>query len=71
MIDDLPLEKVYHLLYNQKEALLGDTMPFGKYQGKPLKEVPASYLAWLKGQGTFEKPEHASLKASLVKLDLL
>ena len=26
-------------------------MPFGKYQGKPLIEVPAQYLLWLFDQG--------------------
>ena len=23
------------------------TMPFGKYKGKPMQDVPASYLFWL------------------------
>lgn len=26
-------------------------MPFGKYQGKPMIEVPAHYLLWLFNQG--------------------
>lgn len=26
-----------------------DPMPFGKYQGKPMEEVPDSYLLWLHG----------------------
>lgn len=25
-------------------------MPFGKFKGKPLKDVPASYLIWLHGE---------------------
>lgn len=25
-----------------------DIMPFGKFKGRPMQEVPASYLAWLK-----------------------
>lgn len=25
-------------------------MPFGKYQGKKLEDVPASYLLWLEGE---------------------
>jgi hypothetical protein len=25
-------------------------MPFGKYKGTPMKDVPASYLDWLHGQ---------------------
>ena len=24
-----------------------DPMPFGKYKGKPMQDVPASYLHWL------------------------
>jgi uncharacterized protein (DUF3820 family) len=27
-----------------------DLMPFGVHKGKPMQEVPASYLAWLKDQ---------------------
>ena len=25
-----------------------DLMPFGKWKGTPMQDVPASYLAWLK-----------------------
>jgi hypothetical protein len=25
-------------------------MPFGKFKGQPMKEVPAAYLDWLHGQ---------------------
>ena len=28
-----------------------DRMPFGKYQGAPMEEVPASYLLWLWNEG--------------------
>jgi hypothetical protein len=27
-----------------------DPMPFGKYKGEPIGEVPAEYLDWLHGQ---------------------
>lgn len=27
-----------------------DIMPFGKHKGKRMADVPASYLAWLRGQ---------------------
>ena len=27
-----------------------DSMPFGKYKGKPMEDVPASYLDWLRDQ---------------------
>jgi hypothetical protein len=30
-------------------------MPFGKYKGKPMKEVPADYLDWLHGQDFIHK----------------
>lgn len=46
---------------NRREPTLNDTdkMPFGKYQGTPMQDVPPSYLKWLyeeieKG-GTTEK----------------
>jgi DNA polymerase III subunit epsilon len=70
MIDDLPLEKVLELLNNPSEAL-PEVMPFGKHQGKPLHAVPPAYLIWLKQQGALDKPENASLKAALAKIDLL
>lgn len=28
-----------------------DPMPFGKFKGKPMQDVPASYLSWLKDEG--------------------
>ena len=31
-----------------------DLMPFGKYKGEPLQDVPASYLAWLWRDGVYE-----------------
>ncbi len=68
MIDDLSAEKVLELLSVQGEA---DVMPFGKYQGKPLADVPKSYLKWLKNEGAFDKPENASLKTALEKLGSL
>lgn len=27
-----------------------DPMPFGKHKGKPMQEVPANYLDWLRGE---------------------
>lgn len=30
-----------------------DKMPFGKYEGKSMIEVPASYLLWLHEKGCF------------------
>lgn len=28
-----------------------DPMPFGKYKGTPMQDVPATYLLWLKNEG--------------------
>ena len=67
MIDDLPLETVLSLLGSASDTL-PEVMPFGKHQGKPLKDIPADYLKWLKEQGAFDKPENASLKAAIDKL---
>lgn len=64
MIDDLKMEEVLSLLSKPIDIL---HMPFGKYQGKPLQEVPADYLKWLIGSGAFEKPENQALKKSFEK----
>jgi DNA polymerase III subunit epsilon len=68
MIDDLPLETVMKLL-DTSQILL--EMPFGKYQGKPLNEVPLEYISWLKEQGALDKPENFGLKKGLEKAGLL
>jgi DNA polymerase-3 subunit epsilon len=62
MVDDLSPQQIYDLL-NKPRPL--QHMPFGKYQGKLLKELPKDYLQWLKGSGAFEKPENQELKSSL------
>ncbi|MCC5833030.1 MAG: DUF3820 family protein [Chlamydiales bacterium] len=68
MIDDLSVETVLALLSKEEES---DVMPFGKHQGKPLSEVPSSYLKWLKKEGAFDKPENAGLKSALEKIGAL
>lgn len=65
MTDDLSVEQIYNLL-NRPRVI--QHMPWGKYQGKPLKEVPADYIEWLKSSGAFDKPENQELKLSLAKL---
>lgn len=67
MIDDLSMEDVL-LLMNKPTDILH--MPFGKYQGKPLKEVPEDYLKWLIGSGAFEKPENQELKRCFEKQEV-
>lgn len=66
MIDDLAIEMVLELLGVGGETI-PEVMPFGKHQGKPLKEVPVEYFTWLKKQGAFDKPENGSLKTALEK----
>lgn len=34
-----------------KELQDDDPMPFGKYKGEPMSEVPANYLHWLWSNG--------------------
>lgn len=68
MIDDLSIDDALTLLERPREL---QHMPFGKYQGKPLKSLPADYLKWLSGSGAFEKPENLELKLSLSKFGLL
>lgn len=68
MTDDLTLDQVYDLI-NQPRDL--QHMPFGKHQGKPLKELPKDYIQWMTGNGVFDKPENQELKAALAKLGML
>lgn len=68
MIDDLSMETVLLLL--EAPTPSQDVMPFGKHQGKPLSEIPSNYIAWLKKEGALDKPENASLKMALEKLEL-
>ncbi len=69
LIDDLPMEKVIELL-NQGPPLL-QTMPFGKHKGKPLTEIPKSYISWLAEKDVLLKPENELLKKSLEKFALI
>jgi DNA polymerase III subunit epsilon len=68
LIDDLSIEDAYQLL-NAERAL--HHMPFGKYQGTPLKNLPKDYVQWLVKNGAFEKPENKELRTALEKLGVL
>jgi len=70
MIDDLPISKVYQLLH-QSKAAPPQFMPFGKYQGQPLQNVPKGYVSWLLKNGVFDKSENQELKNSFEKLGIL
>lgn len=65
MIDDLEIETVLQLLSQSGSVL---RMPFGKYQGRSLAEVPPGYVAWLKNSGAFDKSENKELKEGFEKL---
>lgn len=68
MLDDLTIDQAYKLLNQPREL---KHMPFGKHQGKPLKDVPKDYIKWLFDTGAFEKPDSGELKAAFSKLNLL
>lgn len=64
MVDDLSVETIIELLNKPKNQNL-EYMPFGKYQGKKLAQVPPSYVAWLEKSSAFEKQENQALKKTL------
>lgn len=68
MIDDLSIEKVMDLLNKNDKLKL---MPFGKHKGKPLGDVPKSYVSWLNENAVFEKAENSQLKQEFEKLGVL
>lgn len=68
MTGDLSIAECFALL-NAPRTL--QHMPFGKYQGKPLKEIPADYIAWMHKNGAFDKTENQELKTAFIQLNLL
>lgn len=66
MIDDLSMETILDLLAQPQGQI--NRMPFGKYQGKALAEIPADYIKWLESSGAFEKPENEELKKAFSAL---
>jgi DNA polymerase-3 subunit epsilon len=68
MIGDLPTETVLKLL---SESSAVGRMPFGKYQGRPLAEIPRDYIRWMQSSGAFGKSENRELKEAFEKLGLL
>lgn len=68
MIDDLPIETILQLLSESKAVT---RMPFGKHQGKPLKELPKNYISWLADSGALDKPQNKELRESFEKIGAL
>ncbi|NBW58909.1 DNA polymerase III subunit epsilon [bacterium] len=68
MIDDLSFETILECLSRKKTL---DRMPFGKHQGKSLKDVPSTYVDWLHKNGALDKPENKELFEAFKNLDLI
>lgn len=68
MVDDLTMEMILELM-SEKQVLRH--MPFGKHQGKPLKEVPPGYVRWLHENGALDKPDNQELKDAFTTLGML
>lgn len=67
MIGDLKPIQALELMNHSKLT----RMPFGKYQGRPLKDVPKDYVNWLHKNGVFEKHGNKDLKEGFTKLGIL
>lgn len=70
MLDDITIEEAAALLASAPARQIS-VMPFGKHQGKPLKEVPVDYVKWLQTSGAFDKPDSKELRDSFVKIGVL
>jgi DNA polymerase-3 subunit epsilon len=68
MVGDLSYETVLTLCHGPTTV---HHMPFGKYQGQELKNVPRDYLEWLLKSGALDKKENAPLRNGLEKLGLV
>ena len=62
LIDDIPLETAWKLIYEKSNANEITQMPFGKHKGTPLNRLPKNYIEWLKQSGALDKPENTNLK---------
>jgi hypothetical protein len=61
-------------IFQQQAKVFDDNslMPWGKYKGVPLKDVPANYLLWLWENGVYSekgKPLHNYISAAFSALE--
>jgi len=68
MTGDLTIEQIYTLLNVPRRMRF---MPFGKYRGKPLAEVPKDYVKWMAENGAFDRAENQELKEIFKEMKLL
>jgi len=68
MLDDLTIDQAVTLLTAPRDITI---MPFGKFQGKPLDDVPKDYVEWLAKSGAFDKAENEELRKSFEKVGAL
>lgn len=64
----LPIHRKLKLTPFDLENLLLIKMPYGKYAGRTIAELPGHYLAWFARQG-FPKGELGRLLALMYELD--
>jgi DNA polymerase-3 subunit epsilon len=65
MVDDLSWQQILELIKRTPQIL---RMPFGKYSGKMLSEIPKDYVEWLAKSGALDKKENGLLKETFAKL---
>jgi uncharacterized protein (DUF3820 family) len=58
-----------HLNPTLLHALVETVMPYGKYQGRTIADIPEHYLVWLAGQG-FPKGKLGKLLALMYEIRL-
>jgi hypothetical protein len=49
----------------RRKVVSGPMMPFGKYEGVPLRDVPTSYLEWLERNISLRDPLKSQVRAIL------
>ena len=65
MLDDLPIETAWNLLYQKPVQQAISSMPFGKHKGTPISKLPKNYIDWLTQSGALDKPENTELKKAI------